>query len=193
MENSKPVFFDERKTLITVFIINAALFVIEMVFGIWGNSIGLISDAFDMLADALVYFLSILVIGGTLQSKKKLTRYTGYFELVIACIGFAEIVRRLLGKEEQPHFQMMIGISLLALAANLTTVYLFTKLKSEEMHINASRIFASNDLLANLGVIIAGVIVYFTHSNKPDLIVGFIVFLIVLKGGIKIIRSSRSK
>lgn len=190
MKSSNTAYFDERKTLITVFILNTPLFIIELIFGITGKSMGLISDAFDMLADALVYFLSILVIGGTLQSKKRLTLYTGYFELVIAFIGFAEIVRRLLGVEEQPHFQTMIGISLLALASNLTTVYLFTKLKSEEVHIKASRIFASNDLLANIGVIVAGVIVYFTHSNKPDLIIGFIVFLIVLKGGIKIVRVS---
>lgn len=142
MKNSNTAYSDECKTLITVFILNSTLFIIEIIFGITGKSMGLISDSFDMLADALVYFFSILVIGGTVQNKKKLTLYTGYFELVIAFIGFAEIIRRLLGVEEQTHFQTMIGISLLALASNLTTVYLFKKLKSEEIHINASRIFA---------------------------------------------------
>jgi Co/Zn/Cd efflux system component len=57
----------------------------------------------------------------------------------------------------------------------------------------ASWIFLSNDVIANLGVVIAGILVTLLHSRFPDLIMGSIIAIIVLGGGIKIIRETRSK
>ena len=48
----------------------------------------------------------------------------------------------------------------------------FAKSKSKEAHIQARVIFTNNDVMINLGVIIAGVLVYFTHSKMPDLAIG---------------------
>ena len=47
----------------------------------------------------------------------------------------------------------------------------------------ASMIFTSNDVIINIGVIVAGVLVLLTQSKYPDLIIGAIVFLIVVRGG----------
>ena len=52
----------------------------------------------------------------------------------------------------------------------------------------ASMIFTSNDVIINLGVIIAGILVVWLNSNKPDLIVGAIVFLFVIQGAIRILK-----
>ena len=54
----------------------------------------------------------------------------------------------------------------------------------------ASMIFTSNDIIINIGVMLAGVLVYFTQSMYPDLIIGAIVFLIVLKGAFNILKLS---
>jgi Co/Zn/Cd efflux system component len=54
----------------------------------------------------------------------------------------------------------------------------------------ASMIFTSNDVIINMGVILAGVLVLITHSKYPDLIIGAAVFLIVVKGAIKILKLS---
>ena len=52
----------------------------------------------------------------------------------------------------------------------------------------ASMIFTSNDIIINTGVIFAGVLVLFTQSKYPDLIVGSIVFLVVVSGAIRILK-----
>jgi Co/Zn/Cd efflux system component len=52
-------------------------------------------------------------------------------------------------------------------------------------------IFTSNDVIVNLGVILAGVLVYVSQSNVPDLIIGVIVFGIVGRGAYKILNLSK--
>ena len=55
----------------------------------------------------------------------------------------------------------------------------------------ASWIFTSNDLIVNTGVLISGFLVYLFNSNKPDLIIGGIVFIVVINGAIKILKLSK--
>ena len=86
-----------------------------------------------------------------------------------------------------PDFQIMIIISLFALIANSICLYLLQKSKSKEAHMKASMIFTSNDVIINTGVILAGFLVLLTQSKYPDLIVGTFVFLIVVRGAIKIL------
>ena len=55
----------------------------------------------------------------------------------------------------------------------------------------ASMIFTSNDVIINLGVIIAGILVHYLSSNKPDLIIGTIVFALVIQGAFRILKLSK--
>jgi Co/Zn/Cd efflux system component len=87
-----------------------------------------------------------------------------------------------------PNFKMMIVVSLLALVANSVCLYLLQKSKSNEAHMKASMIFTSNDVIINSGVILAGVLVLYTNSRYPDLIIGAIVFLIVVRGALRILK-----
>ena len=85
----------------------------------------------------------------------------------------------------------MIIVSVLALIANGYCLYLLQKSKSEDAHMKASMIFTSNDVIINSGVILAGILVNVLNSNKPDLIIGTIVFVIVLRGAFSILRLSK--
>jgi Co/Zn/Cd efflux system component len=106
-------------------------------------------------------------------------------------LGFAEVIRRFAGHGETPDFQLMIIISVLALTGNTICLYLLQKSKSQEAHMRASMIFTSMDVIVNLGVIVAGVIVYLTASMLPDLIVGTIVFVLVGRGAYRILQLSK--
>lgn len=55
----------------------------------------------------------------------------------------------------------------------------------------ASVIFTSNDVIINIGVIIAGILVHIFNSNKPDLIIGTIVFAIVIRGALRILKLAK--
>ena len=52
----------------------------------------------------------------------------------------------------------------------------------------ASWIFSANDVIANLGVILAGFLVAWTGSLYPDLVIGLIIGAIVLTGARRILQ-----
>lgn len=186
----KPDFNEsqQRKILWWVLGINFGFFIIEMATGFISNSLGLVADSLDMLADSIVYGLSLMAVGGTLLRKKKVAKASGYFQILLALFGLVEVIRRFLGFEEIPIFGMMIVVSVFALIANSVSLYLIQKTRSKEAHMQASMIFTSNDIIINAGVILAGVMVYVTASKLPDLIIGSIIFLIVMRGAFRILK-----
>lgn len=182
----------EYKLLWTVLLINFGFFVIEILTGFVSGSMGLVADSLDMLADASVYGLSLLAVGTTVVRKKQVAKLSGYFQLILAFLGFVEVIRRFIGVDLPPNSQTMIIVSVLALIANSYCLVLFQKNKNkQEAHIKASMIFTSNDIIINSGVILAGVLVFLTQSHIPDLIVGSIVFIVVLRGAFRILKLAK--
>ncbi|WP_296317715.1 cation transporter [Winogradskyella sp. UBA3174] len=183
---------NQKKLLWSVLSINFAFFIIEMTTGLISKSMGLVADSLDMLADSFVYGISLFAVGGTLIKKKRIAKLAGYFQITLAIIGFAEVLRRFFGTETLPDFSTMIIVSIFALIANGICLYILQKSKSKDQaHMKASMIFTSNDVIINLGVIIAGLLVNWFSSSKPDLIIGTIVFVLVIQGAIRILKLSK--
>jgi cation diffusion facilitator family transporter len=182
---------EQRRVLWAVLAINAAFFAIEITAGLLSGSMGLMADSLDMLADALVYGMSLAAVGAAAGRKKNVAVAAGVAQLVLAAAGLAEVVRRVAGAEPPPDFPTMMGVSLLALGANALCLWLLHRMKSNEAHIRASVIFSANDVIINAGVIVAGALVWLTRSAIPDLVVGIAVFLIVIRGAVKILKLSR--
>lgn len=180
---------NQKKLLWTVLSINFLFFIIEMTTGLISKSMGLVADSLDMLADSFVYGISLFAVGGTLIRKRRIAKLAGYFQILLAVMGFGEVLRRFFGAEQLPNFTTMIMVSVFALIANGICLYLLQKSKSkEEAHMKASMIFTSNDVIINLGVIVAGFLVNVLNSNKPDLIIGTIVFILVIQGARRILK-----
>jgi len=57
----------------------------------------------------------------------------------------------------------------------------------------ASWIFSKNDVIANTGVILGGVLVWVSGSRWPDLIIGTLISIIVLNGARHIINDSKQE
>lgn len=195
-ESDQEVFeedVNQKKLLWSVLAINFAFFIIEMTTGLFSKSMGLVADSLDMLADSFVYGLSLMAVGGTILRKKRIAKLAGYFQIALALIGFLEILRRFIGNERLPDFSTMIVVSSLALIANGFCLYLMHKSRSKDQaHMKASLIFTSNDVIINVGVIVAGVLVNGLHSGKPDLFVGTIVFVLVIQGALRILKLSKA-
>ena len=181
---------DDRKLLWIVLIINLSFFVLEMLTGLLSRSMGLVADSLDMLADALVYGMALFAAGGPINRKIRVAKFAGYFQVILAVLGVIEVIRRFIGEERLPNFQTMIMISALALIGNVICLYLLQKGKSNEVHMKASMIFTSNDIIINASVIVAGLLVNWLHSGYPDLIIGAIVFVIVVRGAFRILKLS---
>lgn len=181
----------QRKALRWVLAINFLCFIIEATTGIISQSMGLVADSLDMLADALVYGMSLMAVGTTVARQQKVAKLSGYLQISLAVLGLIEVVKRFVGLETPPDFLVMIVISFIALMANTASLWLLQRTKSKEAHIQASVIFSANDVIVNIGVIVAGLLVGLLNSNTPDLIIGIIVFLIVIRGAIRILKLSK--
>lgn len=180
---------NQSRVLSWVLLINFLFFVIEMTTGWLSKSMGLVADSLDMLADAFVYGISLLAVGATVVKKKKIARLAGYFQLILALAGLVEVIRRFVSKEMFPDFFTMIVVSVMALMANSICLLLLQKSKGkEEAHMKASMIFTSNDIIINAGVIVAGLLVHWLQTGLPDLIIGATVFVIVVRGAIRILK-----
>ncbi len=181
----------QRKVLWLVLAINFGFFLIEMTTGLISKSMGLVADSLDMLADALVYGMSLMVVGAAVARKKKVALWSGILQIMLAILGLSEVIRRFLGFESIPEFRTMIGISLLALIANAACLWLLQRTQSKDAHMKASIIFSANDVIINMGVIVAGILVWWLNNNLPDLVIGIIIFLIVIRGAIRILKLAK--
>lgn len=182
---------EEKKLLLIVFIINLFFFGLEMFTGFLSNSMGLVADSLDMLADSFVYGLALVAVGGSMIRKKRIAKMAGYLQFSLAILGFFEVIRRFIGLDSVPNFETMIWVSFLALLGNSISLFLLQKSKNKEAHMQASMIFTSNDVIVNIGVILAAGLVYLTQSKYPDLIIGALVFVLVIKGAFKILKLSK--
>lgn len=176
----------EAKTLRALLAINSVMFGVEIVTGVWAQSTGLIADSLDMLADASVYGLALYAVGRSASLKLTAARATGWLQLLLGIGVLIEVLRRFVyGSEPQSLF--MIGIGLMALAANILCLYLLASKKDSGVHMTATWICSSNDVIANAGVIIAGVLVLLTQSPYPDLVIGLVITAVVLNSSRRIL------
>lgn len=180
----------ERQTLIALLLINAVMFVTELTFGLVAQSTGLIADSLDMLADAAVYGLALYAVGRGILYQAKAAQVSGYLQIILGAGVLLEVCRRLLFGSE-PESVLIITVGAVALVANLVCLALISKHRNGGIHMRASWIFSTNDVIANLGVIVSGVLVAVVGSRIPDLIVGAVISAIVVRGGMQILRETR--
>ncbi len=180
----------ERKTLRLLLYINAFMFVLELSAGILAYSAGLLADSLDMLADACVYGISLYAVGRSQFYKARAARISGIVQILLGLGVIAEVGRRFVFGSE-PEGLFMLGIGSLALTANLTCLMLLAKHREGEVHMRASWIFSANDVLANLGLILSGILVALTASSLPDLIIGLLISALVIRGGIVILGEAK--
>ena len=177
----------QRAALWAVLAINATMFAVELVGGILAQSTGLLADSLDMLADASIYAIALLAVGRDRARQHRAARASGWLQLGLAGLVLLAVLRRA-STGSEPVDAAMIGVGLLALAANTTCLLLLAGHRRGGEHMRASWIFTTNDVLANLGVIVAGVLVWITGSAVPDLIIGTAIAVLVASGAWRILR-----
>jgi Co/Zn/Cd efflux system component len=182
----------QSRVLITLLSINAVMFVVEVVTGIIAESTGLIADSLDMLADAVVYGISLYAVGRAVSGRIQAARVSGYFQMTLALVVALDVSRRaVFGSEPEPAYMVLIG--LVALVANVVCLKLIARHRHDGVHMRASWIFSKNDVIANIGVVVSGGIVFVTGSRWPDLLIGIAIAYIVFRGALEIIEDARNE
>ncbi|WP_083220236.1 cation transporter [Hoeflea olei] len=159
-----------KRVLWAVIVINAAMFFVEMAAGRLAGSQALQADALDFLGDAFTYGLSLAVIGMSLRVRSTAALFKGLSLLGMGLWVFGSTIYQVfvLGV---PEAQIMGGIGLLALAANLASVLLLLRYKDGDANVRSVWLCSRNDAIGNVAVMGASAAVWFTASAWPDLIV----------------------
>ena len=182
----------QRRVLVTLLAINGTMFVAEIVVGILAQSSGVIADSLDMLADASVYGVGLYAVGKAARVKQRAAQWAGWFQLMLAVSIVVDLLRRV-GVGSEPHSTLMMVIASVALAANAYCFRLLEKHREGEVHMRASWVFTRSDVIANMGVVLAGLLVRFTESRWPDLMVGAAIAGVVIKGGFEILADAKKE
>lgn len=195
---------DSSKRALWITLILAAFFtIVEIIGGIWSNSLALLSDSAHMVSDVLALILSMTAI--YLASRPPNARYTfGYlrFEIIasflnglalaIIAIGiFIEGIRRMLHPEDID-FGIMLSIAIVGLIVNIIMTLVLSRSMGEEENLNVQSALWHfiGDLLSSLGVIISAIIIYFTGYTIFDPIISMVIGGIIFTGGARIIHKS---
>jgi len=182
----------ERRVLRIALGLNAAMAVIGGLAGWIAQSTGLLADALDMLSDAAAYAIALMAIGRSLIFKVRAATLSGAILLVLGLGVLVEVGRRLVYGAEHIS-EWMICTALLSLIVNLTVLRMLAPMKSGEVHLRATWLFTRADVVANLGVILAGLLVLWLGVPYPDFVIGTLIGLYVIKESIEILRDARSE
>lgn len=179
----------QRRMLWIVLGLNAGMFFAEFIAGWLVSSTALMADSLDMFADAAVYGVSLYAVGRGLQLKARAAVLNGGLQLLLGVVILVEVARRsLLGTTPEP--LTMSVLSVLALVVNTICFVLLTRFRGSDINLRATWICSRNDMLGNVGVLVAAGLVAWTGSAWPDRILGLAIALIIVRSAISILREA---
>jgi len=181
----------ERHILIIVLILNACMFVAEFGAGILSHSTALLADSLDMFADAFVYGLSLFALGRDQIWRNHAALANGILQLLIG-LGIAMEAVNKLSIETIPVADIMGIFGILALVINTVCFVLLKQFRDGDINLRAVWICSRNDMLANMGVLLAAMLVVVTRSAWPDIIIGLLIASVIVHSAWKIVYESTS-
>jgi cobalt-zinc-cadmium efflux system protein len=177
------------------------IMIAEIIGGIFSNSLALLSDAGHMFTDALALALSLFAMNLARRPATSTKTYgyhraeimaalaNGTVLILVSIIIFYEAYRRFL-EEPVVKSPLMLIVAGIGLAANLIGLYLLRRGSRKSINIKAALWHIIGDTMSSVGVIIAGVIIYFTGWNIADPILAVVIGIVILWGAVRIVKES---
>ncbi|MAY47141.1 MAG: cation transporter [Rhodobacteraceae bacterium] len=180
---------DYKRRLWAVIAINAAMFVVEMSAGHAARSQALQADALDFLGDAMTYGLSLAVIGASVRVRANAALLKGTSLMLMGMWVLGSTLWRVF-VVGVPEAQIMGGVGVMALAANLASVWLLMRYKDGDANVRSVWLCSRNDAIGNVAVMLAAVGVMVTGTGWPDLAVAGLMAGLFLSSATQIFRQA---
>jgi cation diffusion facilitator family transporter len=179
-----------RRVLWIALLVNATMFVLEVVAGGSSGSLALIADAVDFGADALNYGVTLAVLSAALAWRARAAMLKAVS--MIAFGGFV-LVKAVwnLSHGLTPDAPTMGMVGMLALAANLLVAWLLYAFRDGDSNMRSVWLCTRNDAIGNLAVMAAALGVFGTGSAWPDLLVASVMATLALRGGWQVLGLAR--
>ncbi|NNG12774.1 MAG: cation transporter [Halobacteria archaeon] len=182
----------ERHTLIVVMLLNAGMFVAEFSAGLVAGSTALLADSLDMLADALIYALGLFALGRAAHWRSRVALGSGLFQLALG-IGVAGHAMAKVFVDGLPDTGTMGFFGALALVVNTVCFLLLARFRHGDINLRATWICSRNDMIGNVGVLVAAGLVMWLDSMWPDIVIGLLIALVVIRSALRIITEARTE
>lgn len=197
---SRPNGKNQRKVLIAA-IITASYMLVEIIGGLWVNSIALVADGVHMLTDAMA--LAVAWWGFYISHKPANEKMTfGYqriqilsafvngFTLLLIVGGIvAMAVHRFLEPQEVMGREMFI-IALIGLLNNLVVFWILHSGDQKSMNMRGATLHFLGDTLGSVAVIGGAILIYLTGWTPIDPILSLIMAAIIGIGAFRLTRES---
>lgn len=177
------------RVLWIVLAINAVMFVAEGVAGIVAHSTSLLADALDMLGDTLVYGFSLFVVTRSMRWQAGAAMAKGAFMLIFGLGVLAEAGYKVF-HPIMPAVGVMGTVGALALAANAVCFALLYRHRADNLNMSSTWLCSRNDLIANVGVLVAAGAAYLLASRWPDIVVGCIIAVLFLRSASSVLHDA---
>ena len=179
----------ERNVLIICFFINALMFGLELYYGLIAHSASLLGDSAHNIGDALIIGGSIFVMGSTMRVKAKVALIKAVIMLSFGLLAMGYVISNATsGYVPNPEPITYVGI--FVLIGNIISALLLMYYRNKDINLKSTYICCRNDAISSIGIIIAGLLVMFTQSNMPDLIIGGAIAMLICYSAVKIFKES---
>lgn len=181
-----------RAILWIALLVNAAMFLVEIVAGIAADSRSLQADALDFLGDAANYAISLGVAGMALawRARAALVKAATMLAFGLWVIGYA-LYGLVVGANPEPQTMGLIGT--LALLVNVAVALLLFRYRQGDANMRSVWICSRNDAIGNCAVLAAALGVFGTGQAWPDLLVAFIMATLAIWGSIEVFGQARGE
>lgn len=164
-----------RQTVLIVAALNLGYFGVEFVAALKAGSVSLLADSADFLEDTSVNLLIFFALAWTATRRAAVGKVLAAL-LLIPALAFLWTLGLKLMHPAPPTAEALTLVGLGALAVNLTAALLLARHRRVEGSLTrAAFLSARNDALANIGIIVAGLITAAHPSIWPDIVVGLII------------------
>ena len=192
---------EREKKLLLILAFNVTLMVLEIVGGIVSKSLALLSDAGHMLTDSLAVFLSYLAIHwsrrpadhrktfGYHRAEILVALANGVALAAIAGYIFYEAVLRFFNPQEIKT-GILLAVAAIGLAGNLFGLFILKGESHENLNVRSAFFHILADTLSSVGVILGGVIIWYTGWYLVDSLIGVLIGGIVLRGAVDLVMES---
>jgi cation diffusion facilitator family transporter len=176
-----------RRVLWVVLLVNAVMFGIEAVSGLFAQSVALQADALDFLGDAANYGIAIFVLGHSLRWRAGTALLKG-----VAMAGFGVFVLSLAIYRTfvvgVPNASLMGSVGVLALLANVFCAVLLYRHRAGDSNMRAVWLCSRNDAIGNIAVMAAAAGVFATDTGWPDAAVAAVMATLAFTSSWQVIR-----
>ena len=146
----RPVHARQQRVLVVVLCINVVMFLAELVGGLIAHSTALLADSVDMLGDAIVYGLSLYVIGRAPIWQSRAALLKGFIMAGFALGIVVEVVLKVV-KGLTSDAGIMWSVAVAALVANGSVLVFLSRHRADDINMRSAWICSRNDVIANAG------------------------------------------